>query len=362
MSPEAWVALMALGVALVALRLSVPQTLERQWQRIFKVGLAVLIAGELEEGQSGDSASLRPEWERRVLGVVHWNPISRGLDAKLLDPRVQDLPSPILPGEQALVQTLARLPGPVERFDFLMMRDERALNELLGDPDELGADHDPARVLGPGAGWSELSTWTPSMQQALSRRLADLVLVLDGVDEAFRLALVEALPSLRVLSLPPPLDPPRSEESVSALFSAVEEALTRSSDRVVLIAARAAGERTLGALIEGAGLRDRCLAVFLMGLPSRQPGLAALLASGFDNQQLDTEMKRSIPYFCLADVNPTSPLEPSASSQILPQPPPLTSGRAAVEVVDLGSVDLRALSPRILARGVLFLLAFRLAA
>lgn len=145
MSLEAWVALVALGVALVALRLSVPKALERQWQRLFKVGLAVLIAGELEEQQpDAAEADLRQEWERRVIGVVHWNPLARALDLKLRDPTVQALPSPILPGEQALVQTLARLPGPVERFEHLMMRDERALNELLGDPDELGGDHDPA--------------------------------------------------------------------------------------------------------------------------------------------------------------------------------------------------------------------------
>lgn len=362
MSLEGVVALAALGIALIAVWLTIPRPLERQWQRLFKVGLSVLIAGEVEAERGSTDDAARAEWERRVLGVVHWHPLARMLDDKLLDPRVGALPSPMLEGERALVEALARLPGPVERFAWMMTEDQRAVAELLGDPQELGPAHDPALVLGPAAGWSELSSWSPGLQGLLARRLGDVVLALDGADDALAIALTEAVAGLRILRLSAASAQPRSEASLNELFSSLEAALVKPSDRVVLLAVRGGAERSLAALVEGAGLRDRCLGVMLIAPPLAEPGLAALVAERFDNEHLDTEMKRAIPYFCLADVDPAHPLNPSPSSQILRQPAPLSSGRSAVEVVDLGSVDLRALPPRVLARGLLFLLAFRLAA
>jgi hypothetical protein len=323
--------------------------------------LSVLIAGEVEREQ-GDHPQARQAWLQRVLGVVPWSPLARDAVGKLADPRVEAVAVPALEGERALVEALVRLPDPAARFQRLYVEDPRAVEELTGDPDQLGPDHDPARILGPGAGWDQIAAWSPALQAVLARRMAEVVIVTDGLPEELVAALAQAAPGLRTLALPPTDPQPTGAAAVEALFAPVEAALSRDSDRVVLIAAGGAVLRTLAALVEGGGLRDRCLAVLTLGAALGDEPARAWLATHFDNQHLDTELRRSVPYLCVVDVDPADPLARDWADQRLPSPPPLPSGRAAVDVVDLGPLHLSALPPRVLARGVLLLLALRLAA
>lgn len=358
---ETWVELAVLGLAVWATVLSIPRPPRLHWERLFKVGLSALLAGEVER-ELGAGAPARQAWQDRVLGVVPWSPLGRDAVGKLANPRVEDVAVPALEGERALVEALARLPDTAARFRRLYVEDAHAIDELLGDPARLGPDHDPARILGPGAGWDQVAAWDPALQAVLARRLADVVFVLDGVAEPVGAALAEAVPGLRVVAVPPAGPDPAGAAAVEALFAPVEAALSRDSDRVVLIAAGGAVLRTLAALVEGGGLRDRCLAVLTLGAALGDEPARAWLASHFDNERLDTELRRSVPYLCVVDVDPADPLARDWADQRLPSPPPLPSGRAAVDVVDLGPLHLSALPPRVLARGVLLLLALRLAA
>ena len=361
MSLEALVEVAALALAGWATALSIPRPPRLNWERLFKVGLSVLIAGEVER-QRGAGSDARQAWLDGVLGRVPWSPLGRDAVGKLADPRVEDVAVPALEGERALVEALARLPDPAARFRRLYVEDAHAVEELTGDPNMLGPDHDPARILGPGAGWDQVSSWDPALQAVLARRLADVVFVLDGLPGPFAEALGQAVPGLRVLALPPAGEERTGAAAVEALFAPVEAALLRDSDRVVLIAAGPEVLRCLAALVEGGGLRDRCLAVLSLGAALGGADATEWMAAHFDNQHLDTERKRSVPYLCVVDVDPADPLARDWSSQRFPSPPPLPSGRAAVEVVDLGPLHLSALPPQLLARGVLLLLALRLAA
>lgn len=361
MRVEHWVELAAFGLAIWATLLSIPRPPRLAWERLFKVGLSVLLAGETER-ELGEGAAARKAWEERVRRGVPWSPLARLAVEKLTDPRPELLPVPALEGERALVEALARLPDPAARYRHLYAEDERAMDELLGDPAQLGQDHDPAGLLGPGAGWDEVAAWSEALQAVLARRLADVVFVLDGLPADLARELGAAVPGLRTLVLPAPPDDPTGPDAVEALFQPVEAALTQDSDRVVLVASGASARRGLAALVEGGGLRDRCLAFLSLGGELQTAAARPWMAEHFDNEQLDTELKRSVPYFSVVEVDPARPLERDWAEQRFPVPPPLPSGRAAVEVVDLGPLHLAALPPRVLARGLLLLLALRLAA
>lgn len=362
MSTETIVELAALALAVWATLLSIPRPPQLAWERLFKVGLSVITAGEVQAEHGNTGADARSAWAERVLGVVAWNPAARLAMGKLADPRLDDVPVPALDGERALVEALARLPDPVARFQRIYVDDPHVQEELLGDPAALGDDHDPARILGPDAGWDGVAGWTEGLQAVLARRLADVVFVLDGLEPALVAEITAAWPGLRAVQLPAAGADPTGSEAVEVLLDAVEGALQRDSDRVVQLAGGQGVQRTLAALVEGGGLRDRCLAVLSLGGQLKTPEFRPWLDQHFDNESLDTELKRSVPYLHVIDVDPADPLASDWDRQRFPQPPPLPSGRAAVDVVDLGPVHLSGLHPRVLARGILLLLALRIAA
>ncbi|RME26054.1 MAG: hypothetical protein D6798_07505, partial [Deltaproteobacteria bacterium] len=203
MTAEAWVELAALGLAAWGIWLSLPRPPRLQWERLFKVGLSVLVAGEVERERGAPDAAAREEWRRRVLGVIPWHPAGRNAERKLAEPCAEEIPVPALEGERALVEGLAALADPAARFRRMYVEDEHAEDELLGDPARLGPDHDPAVVLGPDAGWDAVAAWDSGLQEVLARRLGDLLFVTDGLDPALDAALDAAVPGLRRVTLPP---------------------------------------------------------------------------------------------------------------------------------------------------------------
>jgi len=350
-----WVELAALGLAVWATVLSIPRPPRLKWERLFKVGLAILTAGEVERELGTADAAARKEWSRRVLGSIPWNPAGRYAQEKLAEARLEAVPVPALEGERALVEALARLPDPAARYARMYVQDDRAEEELLGDPADLGQDHDPARLLGPGAGWDEVAAWSTGLQEVLSRRLAAVVMVLDGLSAPLAQELGAAVPGLRCLVLP-------EGSQVEPAFDAIEERLEQDADRVILVAGGVGIQRSLRALAEGAGLRDRTLAVLSLGGQVRSPEMLHWLDEHFTHEALDTELRRTVPYLSIVDVDPARPLDRDWAEQRFPVPAPTVSGRVPVEIVDLGPLHLAGIHPRVLARGLLLLLALRLAA
>ncbi|NOY27473.1 MAG: hypothetical protein GXP62_16535 [Oligoflexia bacterium] len=361
MSPDSLVELVASGLAVWATLLSIPRPPKLEWERLFKVVLSVLVAGQVEAELGAVDAAARDEWAARVLGKVTWNPLGRLAERKLRAADLDDVPVPALDGERALVQALGDLADPVARFNRLYRDDPRAKDELLGDPLDLGEQHDPARILGPDAGWDQVAAWTPRLQALLARRMADVVFVLDGLADPLATRILEAWPGLRAVVLPPYSLDPTAESSVEALFDAVEGVLLRGSDRVVMVSAGLATQRSLAALAEGGGLRDRCLAVVALGGQIQTEEFAPWLDQHFNHDSLDTELKRSVPYLSVVDIDPADPVAQAWSRQRFPVPVPLKTGRAPVDVVDLGPLVLAEIHPRELARGLLLLLALRTA-
>lgn len=362
MSPEGWVELAALGLAVAAVWLSIPRPPALAWERLWKVGLAVITAGEVERSLGSTDARAREEWASRVLGAIPWHPAGRLAERKLADPRLEEIPVPALEGERALVEELAALPDARARFQRLYVDDPRAREELLGDPAALGQDHDPAALLGPSASWDEVAAWSPALQELLARRLEDVVLVVAGLPPELSAALKAAVPGLRlrVLELLPA--DPTSAAAVDHLLVQVEAALRADSDRVLLVGQGAALQALLAAMAGGAGLRDRCLAVLSLGGELQAPGFSAWLDEHFTHDGFDTELRRATPFMAVVDVDPADPLARPWRQQRFPQPPDTPQGHAPIQAQDLGPLHLSGIEPVVLARGILLLLALRLAA
>ncbi|MCB9779419.1 MAG: hypothetical protein H6742_12705 [Alphaproteobacteria bacterium] len=362
MTVELWVEVVAAGLALWAVALSIPRPPALQWERLFKVGLSVVTAGRVEEERGSTDKQAQQEWADRVLGHVLWHPAGRDAEAKLSHARLDEIPVPALSGERVLVEALATIDGPGPRLARMYVDDEHARNELLGDPAVLGQDHDPAVILGPDAGWDHVASWDAALQTVLSRRMDGVVLVLDGLPPALADAVSGAVDGLRCVVAPRLPDPstPTDETHVEAFFEVVEAALTADSDRVVIVAAGRSVQRTLATLVAGAGLRDRTLAVLSVGGRIQTPEFQPWLDEHFDANALDTELRRTVPYLHIVDVDPADPLAEPWRVQRFPQPPAHPSGRQPVEVVDLGPLHLAGVEPLVLARGLVLLLALRL--
>ncbi len=360
MTAQAWVELAALGLAAYATWLSLPRPPQLQWERLFKVGLSIIIAGDVEREHGAADSAAQAIWRQRVLGVIPWHPAGRDADAKLRDPRPEEIGVPALEGERALVDALAALPDPPARYQRMYLEDERAAAELLGDPSELGPDHDPAVILGPDAGWDAVAAWSDGLQQVLARRLGDLVFVADGLAPSLAEGLQSALPGLRLVSLDAPAGDTVEGPAIAELVMAVDAALDADSDRVVFVGAGRAVQRDLAALADSGGLRDRTAAVVSLGGAIQVDGFQAWLHAHFTHDAMDTELRRSIPFISVIDVDPAAPFARSWQAQRFPTPPEIPQGRRPIDPVDLGPLQLAALSDLVLARGLLLFLALRL--
>lgn len=348
MQPETLVELSALALAAWAAIKSIPRPPALDWERLFKVALATVIRGEVER-----AGGALPEWEQAVLGRVLYHPAAGDQpERKLIDPLSAPVPVPARPGERALIEALAKLGDVPARFKWMYTEEHGAAEALFLHPEALGAAYDPALALAPGLDWEALAGWTEPVQQALARRL-DFVILVD-LGGALGAALAEAAPGMRSVTEDPTLEG-------EALATALLGRLSAPSDRLVVLAQGSAALTLLQAMRHSPALIDRVAAVVsVAGALSASPEDAAWLEQNFTHEGMEPELHRAIPYISLLDAAPdgSSPLPWPA--QRFPSPPPVSSGRDAIDAIDLGPLVLSALRPRDVARALGLLLSRRL--
>lgn len=347
MNAATWVELAALALAVWAARLSLPQAPSFDAERLFKFALANALRGEMERAGADLAA-----WRASVLGHVLYHPSVGPEPERLLErPDAAILPVPPPPGARALVEQLSALPDELSRRRWLYEEDPLVEAALLGHPDELGPDYDPAPRFSPGVGWDALAAWTDPVLVSLRRRFDAAVLVELGGGYAQDLA--SAIPGLRCATV-------RPEGLEDAAFAAAIVAVAqRPADRLILVGEGASARRAIGALASSAALRDRLMTLVAVGGDFGAPGSEprGALQAQFTHEVLDPEVHRTLPYLTLLDG--AAPLA-SWPHQRLPTPPAPVTGRLTIDLLDLGPLDLDGLSRSALARALWVVLAWRL--
>jgi hypothetical protein len=326
-------------LAIIAAWMSVRPSPPLDWERLWKVSLATVIRGQVEAAQ-GDQDSW---WEQLKLQVPY-NPVGRLGDAKIHSPSLTDIPVPALEGEQSLVERLSRIETPTERWVEMFHNDESAVEALLSNPAELGNAYDPGTVMAPGIDWESVAQWTDTVQTAIARRLADVIVLAVGFDA---IPLREAVPHVRVVEL-------STVDTGEMLASAPQ-----SHERLVLIVAADLGFQVVQALHSSPELRDRVLAVVSLGVDFVSDGRREWMDENFSHLAMDTELNRHTPSMSIVDVEPSNPGQGWAD-QVFPVPAVPPSGWTPVESIDLGPLPLGVQEPGLLARALWVLLCFRL--
>ncbi|MEZ4322731.1 MAG: hypothetical protein R3F61_35010 [Myxococcota bacterium] len=339
--------------------LSWPRETDIEGERLFKVVLATLLRGRVEA--AGGEVD---DWRRAVIASAPYHPAGRFPEAKVTGVGRAGLPASI-EGEQALMAALDGLPDLAARWRFLYDEDEVGLAVRLDDPIELGPSYDPGVKLGTTAGWSALADWgageSTAFPEVLARRSNAVWVLVGGTRDEPVLDALEALVP-RVVRVP--VDPADVLDT-EALERAAAEVMRDPTERLVLVGAEAGIQAVLRLMVARAPLRDRVLAVLsiggvLVGDPDDDGPLGALrltdwMEAHFTHHELDTEMTRKTPYFCVQWLD-RSTEPPSGRGQVLgrgrfPQPRSEALTQDHVEVVDLGVV-FDGTDPELLARGL----------
>ena len=344
MAAEVIVELAAAGLAAWAAWLTVPRPPALDWQRLFKITLSTTLYGEVV-AQGGTKS----DWEAAVARLVPYHPAARDVAAKLSEPGVGDIEAPALPGERALVESLAALTDPAERYVKMFADNDMTRDALMSDPASLGAAFDPAGAIGVGADWEAIAAWGEPVQAGLTRKFSHVVVA--GVQTELAGVMAEQI-GCRGLLL-----------SEDGLIEALDAALQSASDRLVFVAEGAGIAIILQAMHGHPGLRDRVCAVISLGGDIQQSDAQKTwMAEHFTQQGMDTELNRSTPYISAARVDPAAPLAADWDGQRWPEPEPDRTNRRPIQPIDLGPLPAEWLeTERVgLARALWVLLAFRL--
>ncbi len=332
----------ALALAGWAALKSIPRPPARDWERLFKTTLSTVLRGRVE-AEGGDAEA----WEAAVLGAVLYNPAARGPEILLAAPDPARIPTPAREGERALVERLAGLADPPARWRLLWQEDHRVFDALFADPSELGADYDPTRALAPDVDWDAVAAWTPAVSAALGRRL-DAVVFAVVADDDLAGAIRAELPDARVAGLAP---------SALADAAALLGLLRAPHERLVLLLRGDAPAAALRLLHDDDALLDRLAGVVALG------GCLAgdpWVRDHFRHAAFEPEVLRAIPYASVVEV-PDDPAAPEGwADQRFPVPDEPESGRATIDVIDLGPVPRGRVDDDALARALLVVLGFRL--
>ena len=316
--------LAVLALALGAAWLSIRKPSSLEWERLWKATLATVIRGEVE--RTGGDQSV---WWSRLRGVP-FHPAGRDAGAKLNRADPADVAVPALEGERALVERLGNLDSVEERWSSMFRDDPAAREALLGDPAELGSAYDPAGVLAPGVGWSDVADWNADVQAAIARRLEGVVVAAVG---SLASALARSLPHGVVVNV--------ESETESGLL----ECLREPHQRLVLVTEGAAIHRMLVALHASPVLRDRVVMVVAVD-PQFDD---AWMAENFQHEPFDTELNRQTPYVAVSNARPICELVPHHR---FPEPAELASGWRPIAPIDLGLLDLDELEPDVVSRAL----------
>ncbi|MFT5680727.1 MAG: hypothetical protein ACI8RZ_001633 [Myxococcota bacterium] len=342
MALELVVELAAAGLAAWAAWLSVPRPPALDWQRLFKTSLSIGLYGEVIAAKQD-----KTDWEASVAALVPYHPAARHEPDLLASPDPAAIPTPALPGERALVESLVPLSTPVERYTRMFSDNEQTRDALLSDPTSLGAAFDPVAAIGVGATWEAISQWGDPVRNGLTRKLAHVVVV--GVETDLAAVMAEQSGGRGI----------RLEEE--GFIEALDAAMTSPADRIVFVAEGGGVSIILNAMHAHPGLRDRVLAVVSLGGDIAQSDTQKeWMAEHFTQPAMDTELNRSTPYLSAVLVDAADPLATDWAGQRWPIPPPDRSGRTPIQPVDLGPLPAAWLTERPdgLARALWVVLAF----
>lgn len=351
-------AVAAAGVAILAGVLHWPRPPALDGERWFKVVLATLLRGAIEE--RGGTAD---EWEAEVLRFVPYHPAGRLPELKVTDPAKASLPGRRLEGEGALLEALARRHTVAERWRYLYDEDPMGIAARLDDPAELGADYDPATWLPAGVGWDALAAWgggDPAFGECLQRRFpARWVLVEGRAGRRVGPTLLDALEACLDDTVRLPWRDGAVEEAVEALRAELRAQIASREDRLVLVAEEAGVALALRALAGAPDIRDQIHAVLSIGGviggrrdeegPFGEERSRAWLASQFGQEALDTEVVRLTPYLSMQWLDRESPVPGAGDLSLDAQrfPEPLSDATVdTIEVVDLGPLPVDPDLPR----------------
>jgi hypothetical protein len=325
-------------------------------ERWFKVSLCTLLRGRIEAA-GGDVEA----WEREVVRLVPYHPAGRMPERKVSNPVAAQIPGLALPGEQALVEALARRPDAAARWAWLYDEDPAGLDARFDDPTALGAACDWTALFGPGASWDSLAAWGRPGEgdrvflDALRRSVPARWVLVEGRSRSGVLAAVAAeLADAAVV--------PWGEDDLGPALRALAG---EREDRLVLVAEEAGVARLLRALVGAADLRDHVLAVVSVGGvvggrtdeegPYGEAACRDWLAAHFTQSGLDTDVVRLTPYLALQWLDravwpPGIPGLPLQSSRF-PEPSGEGATATTLEVVDLGPLPTDA-PPELVARAL----------
>jgi hypothetical protein len=298
-------------VSLVVGWLSLASSPSLDAEPLFKTVLTQLLLGEVE-AEGGDSDA----WVARVLDQVPYHPVGRYPEKKVTNTGLAGALA-YLPGEAALIEKLKGLPDVEARWAWMYREDEAGLAARFDDPVErLGPAYDPSQRLGGALGWPAVVGWgrgeegVPEALGRLATRRALRWALVDGRGDNRVLAALDALlPGAQ--RFPWPEGP--VAEALSIQQDALEDVLAQWMDdpsaRFVL-AGESSGVQTLLRLMNAkAALRDRVLAVVSIGGtlqgsadaegPLSPASLEDWMGAHFTHHELDTEMARQTPYFCM---------------------------------------------------------------
>jgi len=328
--------LLVVGLALYAGWLTLPRSVDLDWERFFKLSLVTLVRGPLEEQEASSE-----QWMEAGRSQVWYHPAARDLGLKVQDPAGYEPPFPTLDGERALLEQL-QLTAPEQRLATVF--GGGADEVLYDDPEGLGGDWQLATILGPEVSWESVATWSAELLSGLARRHEHTRWALLGAEHLAE-TLREALGEGSVLLAP--------EDDPAAFF---EQELSQLSDRVVFLASGKHADQLVRLLHEHPGLRDKARAVVALQASFDPEWMAAC----FGHESMDTEIAWATPYFHLFFAG--DGLQGLESSR-WPTPPVPATGRVSVESVDLGVLpgSLEGYDARLLARALLVTVTARVA-
>ncbi|MEE2749828.1 MAG: hypothetical protein VX519_00225 [Myxococcota bacterium] len=304
---------------------TLPRPPELNWELYFKVVITSLIRGEIESKEG-----TADEWFARGRALAWFHPGARDLELKITAPESYEVSTPAIEGERGLVEALLALKSVRERLEhtFSVGSADAVLYE---DPALLGGDYDPRSSIGTEADWEAVAQCSSGLVTALRRRHEHLRWVVMGGEPLQVEALAGLLGEDRVIHL--------SETDPESAESELEGFLQHRSDRLVLLAFGVGAELAVRMMHASPGLRDRVLAV--VGVGAALGGEAAIwLGEEFGHQSMDTEISRLTSWFHVAfvtpDVLPIGDADRPLTDTRWPQPPVPSSGRNAIESIDLG--------------------------
>jgi hypothetical protein len=320
MSVELLVEVLAAGLALWAVILSMPKPPSLDWERLFKVSLATRLRGELEAQNKG-----RSDWSVLLEELIPYHPAGRNPEEKIHTPDVSTLLTPALPGERALTEVLVSLADRQARWERMYINNDQTRDALMSDPDDLGSDYSVRNFFGSKADWAGIATWSEGVQSGLTRKLEHIVVV--GVGGSLGDEMTD-LSGLRGRTC-----------TVEELPDLLPEILPAASDRLVLVLEGSSALRTVQLLHTDPGLRDRVLMVLSVGsdLHSSEAG-AAWMAEHFTHAAMDTELNRKTAYASIQVMSPPGDTFQGWAGQRWPVPAESETGRSPIAPIDLGPI------------------------